>query len=286
MHVQTTLFLSTAITYCTVDQHFANRASYEAELPRWLYDILVMIDHMCEVLTNSGSSRAYATCSDPYASELQNVFSEQMTDVYRGITCHAEAFANNVKNAKLKSVLMHRAEKHFHKSAAMHQNQLSIFTNVAISDGIFHQIYSLFILRESHVSGSRVAKAATVNSDSDAMKTAGVEASARRSKIKLVSKLLLYSRSTEQLQCVRPSRISHGYQTQHGHESLRVSRSLKGSSLSRVDVFDWFPGRSPTVSVSWFIAKAYLANLYYAKATTTQSQKYATRKFKSIRNHW
>ena len=34
---------------------------------------------------------------------------------------------------------------------------------------------------------------------------------------------------------------------------------------------DW-PGRSPTVNISWFIAKAYLANLYYTASMTTRQR--------------
>jgi len=34
-------------------------------------------------------------------------------------------------------------------------------------------------------------------------------------------------------------------------------------SYACVQVFKEWPGRSPTVNISWFIAKAYLANLYY-----------------------
>ena len=45
--------------------------------------------------------------------------------------------------------------------------------------------------------------------------------------------------------------------------SVFVYRTWRG--LQSLHFYREWPGRSPTVNVSWFIAKAYLANLYYTQ---------------------
>ena len=49
--------------------------------------------------------------------------------------------------------------------------------------------------------------------------------------------------------------------------SIIVCRTLRGNQeLQEVHFYREWPGVSPTVNVSWFIAKAYLANLYYTQS--------------------
>jgi len=77
-------------------------------------------------------------------------------------------------------------------------------------------------------------------------------------------KCLLYSRSVEKhetefdniyllVKCIESSK---------SNSALNNERDVS-TSKNIVEFFKKWPGHSPTVNISWFIAKAYLANLYY-----------------------
>jgi len=77
-------------------------------------------------------------------------------------------------------------------------------------------------------------------------------------------KYLLYSRSVE-----KHENNLDDYINEKSNKSRNVNIALYNISTmntfidTNLELYKEWPGHSPTVNISWFIAKAYLANLYY-----------------------
>jgi len=78
-------------------------------------------------------------------------------------------------------------------------------------------------------------------------------------------KCLLYSRSVEAVENKKTvTTLANDYEKQRNLSRIFVTKTnVAGVTISDVQCGKECPGRSPTVNISWFIAKAYLANLYY-----------------------
>ena len=172
---------------------------------------------------------------------------KELTDVYHGLACHIEAVTRDAVRDKC----LRRAEEHFTAASRLHQcteRSVHVFISTTVKDWIT----SYFAEYEA---AHKVASRHTMENASER------NALTHRNEAECLNKYkcIIYVRNAEE--------NNHRHNVFKSLMSIVVREHLKYKETFITDVifFRECPGSSPTVNASLFIAKAYLANLYYTQ---------------------
>jgi len=245
------------------DLLFAN-VSYNIRLPNWIKRACLIYHRL-----NNDEDNFTELFSTNFTADLQNALHQELSNIFTGLSFQCKAEKATSASAKLENSL--KAEYHFKLSLSLWESA----DTDTIEDCPWMVTKSLlddFLACEDDESDLEPdddfeldTHHGIVSSSDDGLSSF----SCKSTNDKVTQKSLLYSRFDKIV---------------YEKETLNVCNEEKGIKDNGINIevhmvckddvldsdigteilyFKDWPGRSPTVNISWFLAKAHLANLYY-----------------------
>jgi len=223
-------------TYRKYDTLYTNR-SYHIVSPDWVIRTFVICWRVNNFIDNYGDLFFTNLTAD-----LQSALFVELSDIYRGLCYHQKSV--RCVNAADKYIFIEKS-----------RCSLLLAVNLCespVRDEI-HNCSLQFV-------ETMMAKFHNTKFDTEPRSRADRQNS---SSCLNKQKSLLYGRSVKK----RENKVDNNYSSEKtiGSRNVKIvlRKVAKMYSHTNAQTFREWPGRSPTVNISWFIGKAYLANLYY-----------------------
>jgi len=233
------------------EQVSVNR-TYHMESPAWIKRTYVIHQRIYNVQDN------YIDLFDcDLTTDLQNALCTELPDIYRGL--HFQQKSVSCGNERDQRVFFLKSESHLLLAVNLCESHERSVMDMSSCE-FDNSICSYFMRCDTYVSSGASNDSVELNTElrSTIDKKDSLNAGDEQ-------KCLLHSRSVEKLE----NQIAQNNCDERTEEGRSVNitvyhvTNINTQTKTHFEFYKDWPGQSPTVNISWFIAKAYLANLYY-----------------------
>lgn len=268
--VQQPLLIDRVIHQCRNEESFCNSRVQQVELPTWINRSLIIFDRLCNVSDNFKDIFSYH-CS----AVLQSALLEEIADIYEAVRLQQEASRCGTMMAKRRCWTS--AEKHLLIATSHCESTKRTFSKLNFDRDLLtlyfclcaENIYATSELEQNEIqlgfSSCLDAHLEHLEADpNDTLKCEYIQADSDQSP-KL--KQLVYHR-TGVLNNMKTTKTKKEA-VQSSSVPLKIIKFTKhfekviDENAVRIQYFSGHPINTPTVNISWFTAKAYIANLHY-----------------------
>jgi len=262
---QDSLICGVLLQRSLANEIFTQHAQYQIETPRWFYRTLLMINHVF-----NSAKRECANRKKTVSSEVQRALEEELSDICQGIYFQREAAACVKQEEKQR--LYSKAKQYLDKAVRVYEASEPCFIDLSLQTDLLAGLAWMFLFTvEKNTSTDRhtidsefktlhptyVARAQYWNSI-----TAERQDAAQRCSLESP----VDANSESFINVNTDSREIVGAKSSTKEVALRCYSVFQESETTTTYYDGFIPnaqGVTPSVSMSWFVAKAYMANLVY-----------------------